>query len=74
MITIHILPNISTSKSSETMRFGYLKKYRKKNIFFKSHAQSEIEKSKLSILWINSGKIYPISFYYISKLSTTEIY
>ena len=45
------------------MRFGYLKKYRKKNIFFKSHAQSEIEKSKLSILWINSGKMYPISFY-----------
>ena len=32
-IAIHILPNISQSKSNQTMKFGQLIKYNKKNIF-----------------------------------------
>ena len=32
-IPIHILPNISQSKSNQTMRFGKLIKHNKKNIF-----------------------------------------
>ena len=44
MITILILPNISTSKGNETMRFGKLIEY---NIIFKNHAQNEADKVHL---------------------------
>ena len=33
IITIHILPNNSRSKSNETMKFGQLIKYNMRNIF-----------------------------------------
>ena len=32
-IAIHILPNISQSKSNQTMKFGHLMEYSKINIF-----------------------------------------
>ena len=32
-ITMHILPNISQSKSNQTMKFGQLIGYSKRNIF-----------------------------------------
>ena len=32
-IAIHILPNISQSKDNQTMKFGLLIKYNKRNIF-----------------------------------------
>ena len=32
-IAIHILPNISQSKDNQTMKFGQLMEYNKKNIF-----------------------------------------
>ena len=32
-IAIHILPNISKSKGNQTMKFGQLIEYNKKNIF-----------------------------------------
>ena len=32
-ITIHVLPNISRSKGSQTMRYGQLVEYNNKNIF-----------------------------------------
>ena len=32
-IAIHILPNISQSKDNQTMKFGQLIEYNKKNIF-----------------------------------------
>ena len=31
---IHILPNISSSKGNQTMRFGQLIEYKMRNIFF----------------------------------------
>ena len=33
IIAIHILPNISRSKDSQTMEFGQLKEYNMRNIF-----------------------------------------
>ena len=33
-IAIHILPNISGSKSNQTMKFGQLIKFKRRNIFF----------------------------------------
>ena len=32
-ITIHILPNISQRKGNQTMQFGQLIEYKKRNIF-----------------------------------------
>ena len=32
-IAIHILPNISENKGSQTMKFGQLKEHNKRNIF-----------------------------------------
>ena len=40
-ITIHILPNISRSKGNETMKFGQLIEYKKRNFFLKNHAEKE---------------------------------
>ena len=37
-ITIDILPNISQSKGNQTMKFGQLIEYNKRNIFFKHYA------------------------------------
>ena len=42
-ITIHILPNISPSKSNQTMKFGESIEYNKRKCFFKNHAQIEAE-------------------------------
>ena len=33
-IAIHILPNISQSKGNQTIKFGQLIEYNKRNIFF----------------------------------------
>ena len=41
--TIYILPNISQSKVNQTMKFGQLIKYNKKNIFLQNHAENEAE-------------------------------
>ena len=38
-IPIHILPNISQSKTNHTMKFGQLIEYNKKNKFFKNYAE-----------------------------------
>ena len=40
-IVIHILPNISQSKGNQTMKFGQLIEYNKRNIFFKNYAENE---------------------------------
>ena len=43
-ITIHILPNISRSKSNETIKFGQSIEYNKIKFFFKKHTQNEVER------------------------------
>ena len=37
-IAIHILPNVSQSKSNQTMKFGQLIEQTRKIIFFESYA------------------------------------
>ena len=41
-ITIHILLNISWIKGNQTMEFGQLIEYIKRNIFFKNHAEMRL--------------------------------
>ena len=40
-IAIHILPNISQSKSNQTMKFGQSIEYNKRNIFVQNYAENE---------------------------------
>ena len=42
IITIHILPNISRSKSNQTIKFAQLGEYNIRKHFFKSHADNEV--------------------------------
>ena len=39
--TIHILHNISRSKDNQTIKFGQVIEYNKRNILFKNHVQNE---------------------------------
>ena len=36
-----MLPNISQSKGSQTMTFGHVIEYNKRNIFFKNYAEND---------------------------------
>ena len=40
-IIIHTLPNISQSKENQTMKFGQLIEYNKRNIFLENYAEYE---------------------------------
>ena len=40
-IAIHLLPNISQSKSNQTMKFGQLIEYNKINTYLKNYAENE---------------------------------
>ena len=39
-----MLPNISRSKGNQTMRFGQLIEYNKRNLFFLNHVENEAER------------------------------
>ena len=41
---MHILPNISRSKSNQTIKFGQLVEYNMRNIFVENHTQNVLEK------------------------------
>ena len=56
-IAIHILPNISQSKGNQTMKFGQLIQYNKRNIFFKNYAENE------------EGRLVPDLFLFFEKVS-----
>ena len=43
-IAIHVLPNISRSKSNQTMIFGQLIEYKMRNIFLENHTQNVMKK------------------------------
>ena len=43
-IAMHILPNISRSKSNQTMKFNQLIEYKMWNILLKNQTQSVVEK------------------------------
>ena len=68
IIAIHIMPNISRSKGSQTMKYGQLIEYNKRNIFLKNHTQNVVEKlfhdpfinhQHWTDLWINTLKYKP---------------
>ena len=40
-IIIHIFPNVSQSKDNQTMKFGQLIEYNKRNSLFKNYAENE---------------------------------
>ena len=44
IISRHILPNISSSKGNQTMKFGQLIEYNMRNIFLEKSAQNVVEK------------------------------
>ena len=56
-IAIHILPNISQSKDNQTIKFGQLIEYNKRNIFFKKYAENE------------SRKLFPDLLYFLKKFN-----
>ena len=43
-IAIHIFPNISRSKGSQTIKFGQSIEYNMRNIFLKNYARNMVEK------------------------------
>ena len=54
-ITMHILHNISQSKSNQTMKFGKLIKYIREIYLFKNYAENE------------AGRLVPILFSLFEK-------
>ena len=52
---IHILPNISQSKGNQTMKFGQLKEYNKRNIFLQKLCRNE------------AGRLVPDPFLFFEK-------
>ena len=54
-ITIHILHNISQSKSNQTMKFGQLIEYIREIFLFKNYAENE------------AGRLVPILFSLFEK-------
>ena len=43
---IHILPNISRSKGNQTMKFGHVIEYEKRNTFFQNTCRKYLENEK----------------------------
>ena len=70
IIAIHILYNISTTKSNQAIRFGQLTEYNmRKNFLKKHHTQNVVEKlfpnpflknQNSGYLWICSLKVHPV--------------
>ena len=82
-IAIHVLPNISRSKSNQTMIFGQLIEYKMRNIFLeKSYTKCDGEttprpfskKLKLSISLDQQSKVLYSLFLLHGKLKAFEIY
>ena len=63
-ITIHILPNISRSKSNQIMKFGKLIEYNTRNIFFEKSSTKCGEETSIRpfFLYQNSDNIVLILF------------
>ena len=55
-ITIHILPNISWSKGNQTIKFGQVIEYYKRNIFLHNYAEKETGRLPTDLFFLK--KIY----------------
>ena len=79
---MHILPNISKSKSNQIMKFGHLMEYSIWNVMKYNHIQSLVEKfpesflkkSKLSISLDQQSKVLYSLFLLYARLRTIKIY
>ena len=54
-VAIHILPNISQSKGNQTMKFGQLIEYKKRNIFLQNYTEND------------AGRLVPGLFLFFEK-------
>ena len=81
-IAIHILPNISSSKDNQTMKFGQLMEYNRRNIFLeKSYTKCAGEtisrplhkNSKLSISLGQQCKVLKNLFLFFANLRAIKI-
>ena len=57
-IAIHILPNISRSKGNHTVECSQVIKYKKRNIFFKNHAENVPERLVPDLFFIFLKQLY----------------
>ena len=82
-IAIHILPNISRSKSNQEMKFGQLIEYNTRNIFLEKSYMKYFEetiirpfsiKLKLSISLDQRSKVLHSLFLLNDKLRAFDIY
>ena len=82
-IAIHILPNISRSKSNQEMKFGQLIQYNTRNIFLEKSYMKYFEetiirpfsiKLKLSISLDQRSKVLHSLFLLNDKLRAFDIY
>ena len=83
-IAIHILPNISKSKSNQTSKFGQLTEYNMRNIFLqKSYTiygkkllpdPHFIKNQILAFLWINSLKFCTVCILLHAKFRGMEMF
>ena len=55
---MHLLLNISRSKSNQTMKFGHLIKYNKSNIFLQSCVENETEISSKPLFFLFKKALY----------------
>ena len=83
IFTTYTFPNISRSKSDQTMKFSHFIEYNMRNIFLQNHTQNGVEKAfpdpfiekkkNQAYLWINNLK-YKVRFYCMNKWRSTKIY
>ena len=80
-IVLHILHNILRGKGNQTIKFGQLIEYNKRNIFLeKSYTKcggdtfpDHFRKNQnLAYLWINSLKFYTVSFHCMLRLRLSK--
>ena len=76
-IAIHILPNISRSRSNQTMKFCQLIEYNMRNIFLKNNSQNVVEKlfpdpflksQNWAYFWINNFKVLYSFFFNVCQV------
>ena len=53
-IAIHILSNISQSKDNQTIKFGQLRDYNKRNIFLQKSCEKLVEEASSRALFVFS--------------------
>ena len=60
IITIQILPNFWRSKGNQSMKFGQLIKYKKRNIFLKSHEENKVGRLVLDLSVFLKKALYEV--------------